>query len=199
MPASAEYRVFAVGGIPDVRAGDDLAALIHDALAAQATPLEPGDVLVVTQKIVSKAEGRVVPLATVEPSAFAGEIARRWDKDPRHVEVVLRETRRIVRMDRGVIIAETRHGWICANAGVDASNVGGADAVILLPEDSSASATSIRRGHVQRGAPDVAVIVSDTFGRPWRHGLTNVAIGVSGMDPVRSYVGAATRTASTSR
>ena len=172
-----------------MRADDDLAALIHAALSAQGTPLQSGDVLVVTQKIVSKAEGRVVPLGAVVPGPRARAYADRWGKDPRVVEVVLRESRRIVRMERGVIIAETRHAWVCANAGVDRSNVGGADVVTLLPEEPSASARAIRRGLVERGAPDVAVIVSDTFGRPWRMGLTNVAIGVSGMDPLRSYVG----------
>lgn len=189
MAAPAEYRVFAVGGIPEVHAGDDIAALIDAALLAQDTPLEAGDVLCVTQKILSKAEGRVIPLDTVTPGAMAQEWADKWEKDPRAVELVLRECRRIVRMDRGIIIAETHHGWICANAGVDASNIGGGDAVALLPIDSSASAAALRRGLVERGQPDVPVIVTDTFGRPWREGLTNVAIGVSGMNPLVSYEG----------
>jgi len=189
MPAPAAYQVFAVGGIPEVRAGDDLAALLHHALTAQDTPLLPGDVLCVTQKIVSKAEDRVIPLDTVTPSQIAIDWAARWDKDARAVELVLRESRRIVRMDRGVIIAETRHGWICANAGVDASNIGGGQAVALLPVDPSASAQRIRRGLVDLGQPDVPCIITDTFGRPWRDGLTNVAIGVSGMDPLLSYEG----------
>ena len=189
MSAPAEFRVFAVGGLPEVRPGDDLAALIQTALTNQETPLEPGDVLLVTQKIISKAEGRLLPLAAVEPRAAARDFAARWDKDPRQVEVVLREARRIVRMERGLIIAETRHGWICANAGVDQSNVGSGDAVTLLPEDPSASAAALRRGLRERGAADVAVIVSDTFGRPWREGLTNVAIGLSGLNPLVSYLG----------
>lgn len=187
------YRVFPVRGIPEVREGDDLAALIDGALRAQGTPLEPGDVLVVTQKVVSKAEGRLVPLAEVEPGDRARAWAAAWDKDPRQIELVLREAVRIVRMERGVIIAETREGWICANAGVDQSNVSGpdgeVDVVSLLPLDSSASARRIRAGLVARGQPAVGLIVSDTFGRPWREGLTNVAIGVSGMDPLLSYVG----------
>ena len=185
----SEYRVFAVGGIPEVAQGDDLAQLIDAALRAQNTPLERGDVLVVTQKIISKAEGRVISLDDVQAGQFAVEWAEAWDKDPRAVELVLRESARIVRMARGLILAETRHGWVCANAGVDQSNVGGGLAVALLPLDSSASAAQIRAGLRERGQPDVPVIVSDTFGRPWRQGLTNIAIGVSGMEPIHSYIG----------
>ena len=158
-------------------------------MRAQSTPLVAGDVLVVTQKIVSKAEGRIVPLADVTPRPEAQAFGAEWDRDPRQVEVVLRESKRILRMERGVIISETAHGWICANAGVDASNVGGGDAVALLPEDSSASASAIRRGLREAGQPDVAVLVSDSFGRPWREGVVNVAIGVSGMNPLRDYIG----------
>ena len=189
MPAFSEYRVFAVGGIPEVGPGDDLAAVIDAALVAQETPLETGDVLCITQKIISKAEHRVIALADVEPGAMAIQWAEQWEKDARAVELVLRECRRIVRMERGIIIAETHHGWICANAGVDASNIGGGDAVALLPVDSSASAHAIRRGLVALGQLDVPIIVTDTFGRPWRDGLTNVAIGVSGMNPLLSYEG----------
>ncbi|MDE2966357.1 MAG: coenzyme F420-0:L-glutamate ligase [Chloroflexota bacterium] len=189
MAPPSEYRVFAVGGIPEVVEGDDLAELIHSALLAQETPLESGDVLLVTQKIVSKAEGRVIRLDDVSAGGFAQDWADDWEKDARAVELVLRESKRIVRMTRGLILSETRHGWVCANAGVDQSNVGGGEAVALLPVDSSASALEIRRGLVARGQVDVPIIVTDTFGRPWRNGLTNVAIGVSGMNPIRSYVG----------
>ena len=189
MAAPSEYRVFAVGGIPEVVDGDDLAQIIHDALTAQETPLEAGDVLVVTQKIVSKAEGRVIRLDDVTAGEFAKQWADEWEKDARAVELVLQESQRIVRMTRGLIVSETRHGWVCANAGVDQSNVGGGEAVALLPLDSSASAKAIRQGLVERGQVDVPVIVTDTFGRPWRNGLTNVAIGVSGMNPIRSYIG----------
>lgn len=185
----SEYRVFAVGGIPEIAEGDDLPALIDAALRAQNTPLETGDVLVVTQKIISKAEGRVIRLDDVEAGQFAAEWAEAWEKDPRAVELVLRESARIVRMARGLIVAETRHGWVCANAGVDQSNVGGGEAVALLPLDSSASAAQIRAGLRERGQVDVPVIVTDTFGRPWRQGLMNVAIGVSGMEPIHSYIG----------
>ncbi|HXF51689.1 MAG TPA: coenzyme F420-0:L-glutamate ligase [Dehalococcoidia bacterium] len=184
----AELRVFAVGGLPEVREGDDLGALIVDAMRAQGTPPATGDVVVVTQKVVSKAEGRVVDLATVEPSAFARQIADAWEKDARQVEVVLRESRRIVRMDRGVLICETRHGLVCANAGVDASNAA-AGRVVLLPEDPDASARRIRDRVRDLTGCDVAVIVSDTFGRPWRNGLVNVAIGIAGMAALEDYSG----------
>ncbi len=184
-----EVRIIGVEGIPEVRPGDDLAALILDALGRQGLRLEDGDVVVVTQKVVSKAEGRIVDLTTVEPSAFALNIAHRTGKDPRHVEVVLRESVRVVRMDRGIIIAETRHGFVCANAGVDASNVGPGPLVTILPEDPDASAARIRARLMAATGADVAVIISDTFGRPWREGITNVAIGVAGMLPIRSYVG----------
>lgn len=189
MAPPSEYRVFAVGGIPEVVEGDDLAQLIHDALNDQQTPLQSGDVLLVTQKIVSKAEGRVIRLDDVTAGGFSQDWADDWEKDARAVELVLRESKRIVRMTRGLILSETRHGWVCANAGVDQSNVGGGDAVTLLPIDSSASAQQIRHGLVSLGQVDVPVIVTDTFGRPWRNGLTNVAIGVSGMNPIRSYIG----------
>ena len=184
-----ELRVFGVTGIPEVHPGDDLAALIVDAAHGQGTPLAEGDVLVVTQKVVSKAEGALVDLGDVEPSARARSFARQWDKDPRHVEVVLRESRRIVRMERGIIIAETMHGFVCANAGVDASNVPGDDRVSLLPRDPDASARRIREAIRERAGVTVAVLVSDTFGRPWREGTTNVAIGVAGMRPLRDYRG----------
>jgi coenzyme F420-0:L-glutamate ligase / coenzyme F420-1:gamma-L-glutamate ligase len=169
-----------------VRPGDDLEALLVDASGGL---LQTGDVLVVTHKIVSKAEGRVVDLNTVEPSALASGFAAEWNKDARQVEVVLRESRRVVRMDRGVIIAETHHGFVCANAGVDASNVPGADAVCLLPLDPDASARRIRRALAGRLGVEVPVILSDSFGRPWRFGITDVAIGVAGMEPLADYRG----------
>ena len=143
--------MFAVGGIPEIADGDDLAEIIDVALRAQETPLEAGDVLVVTQKIVSKAEGRVILLDDVEAGSFAREWAEAWEKDARSVELVLRESARIVRMSRGLIVAETKHGWVCANAGVDQSNVGGGAAVALLPLDSSASAGADSRGAARAG------------------------------------------------
>ena len=183
-----EVRVIGITGIPLVQSGDDLAAQILDAAAAQGTPVEGGDVIVVTQRVVSKAEGRVVPLDTFEPGAFALAWSQRWDKDPRVTEAVLRESQRVVRQVRGVLITQTHHGFICANAGVDASNVGGLDLLSLLPVDPDASCRVIRDAARARGA-EVAVVMTDTFGRPWRDGHTNIAIGVAGLQPMRSYVG----------
>jgi coenzyme F420-0:L-glutamate ligase / coenzyme F420-1:gamma-L-glutamate ligase len=180
-----EIRVIAVRGIGEVRPGEDLATTILDALTRQDLPLADGDVLVVTQKIVSKAEGRIVDPADVEPSHIAQMAAVQGKKDARYYEVVLRESRRIVKMDRGVLVTETHHGLICANAGVDESNVAGGRAVTLLPVDSDASAAALRA----RMSADVAVIISDTFGRPWREGQVNVAIGVAGMAPLADYGG----------
>ena len=136
-----EMRIIGVSGLPEVAEGDDLAALIFEAALGQSTPLEAGDVVVVTQKIVSKAEGAVVDLRDVTPSPLAEEFARQWDKDPRHVEVVLRETKRVVRMERGVLIVETKHGFVCANAGVDASNVPGEERLSLLPRTRTSPRT----------------------------------------------------------
>lgn len=178
-------QVIPVGGMPEVTPGTPLASAIVSACAAQGTPLEDGDIVVVTQKIVSKAENRLVSLDTIEPSDIAVRWARDWEKDARQVEVAIREARRIVRMANGVLITETRHGFICANSGVDASNSSDAGIVILLPEDPDASARGIREGL----GVEAAVIISDTFGRPWREGLTNVAIGVAGIEPLLDYRG----------
>jgi coenzyme F420-0:L-glutamate ligase/coenzyme F420-1:gamma-L-glutamate ligase len=175
-----------VEDFPEVRPGDDLNRIISGAVARD---LHPGDVLVVTHKIVSKAEGRLVDLRTVEPSTFAKGYATRYGKDPRQIEVVLRESRRIVRMDRGIVISETHHGFVCANAGVDASNVPGGDTVCLLPVDPDVSAARLREALAKDPGVEVAVVISDSFGRAWRHGLTDVAIGVAGMDPVADYRG----------
>ena len=185
-----ELHVSAVRGIPEVRRGDDLAAVIAGAIARDGRRIHAGDVIVVAQKIVSKAEGATVRLDEVAPSAMAEAWAEANGKDPRVVEVVLRESRRIVRMDRGVLIAETRHGLVCANAGVDASNVP-TGFVTLLPEDPDASAARLRAGLVAALGCDVAVIVSDTFGRPWREGVVNVAIGSAGLQPLLDYRGTA--------
>ncbi|CAI8051269.1 Coenzyme F420:L-glutamate ligase [Geodia barretti] len=185
-----EVRIIGVGGMPEFGPGDDLAGLMIDAAAAQGTPIEAGDILVVTQKVISKVEGKVMTFEGVEPSALAITITEGHRRDPRHTEMILRESVRIVRMDRGVIIAETKHGFYCANAGIDASNIPGNNTIALLPDDSDVSAQSIREAVRQRLGVDVAVIVSDTFGRPWRNGAANVAIGVAGMDPLLDYVGA---------
>lgn len=185
-------EVFTIDGLPEIAPGTDLPALIAGALAdtVAADPrlggLHPDDVLVVTSKIVSKAEGAIVDLRTVEPRPEAVAYGERWDRDPRQVEVVLREARRVIRMDKGVVITETPHGFVCANGGVDASNVGpgSGDVVLLLPRDPDASAAAIRAAVATRTGVDVPVIVSDTFGRPWRWGVTDVAIGVSGIAPL---------------
>jgi coenzyme F420-0:L-glutamate ligase/coenzyme F420-1:gamma-L-glutamate ligase len=179
-------EVLGIEGFPEIRPGDDLNGMIRDSIAGD---LRPGDVLVVTHKIVSKAEGRLVDLRTIEPSALAKGYATRHGKDPRQIEVVLRQSRRIVRMDRGIVISETHHGFVCANAGVDASNVPGDDTVCLLPVAPDASAARLRDTLARDPGVEVAVIVSDSFGRAWRHGITDVAIGVAGMDPVADYWG----------
>ncbi len=162
--------------------------MIGDALAAtpDVLPLRDDDVLVVTQKVVSKAEGAVVDLRTVEPRPEAVAWAEAWGRDARQIEVVLREARRIVRMANGVLITETEHGFVCANGGVDASNVGpgSGDVVTLLPHDPDASADRIRHAVRDRFGTDVPVIVSDSFGRPWRWGIVDVALGVSGLLPL---------------
>jgi coenzyme F420-0:L-glutamate ligase/coenzyme F420-1:gamma-L-glutamate ligase len=185
---SREIRLVAMEGIPVVAPGDDLAALHQQAAARCGVSLRNG-VLVVCQKIVSKAEGRVAALAEVEPTTTARAIAAEDGKDPRHVELVLRETRRIVRRGHGVLIAETHHGFVCANAGVDLSNAPGAEIAVLLPEDPDASARRLRQGLLALGAGPLAVIVTDTFGRPWREGLLDVAIGCSGIAPIHDLRG----------
>lgn len=184
-----EVRLIPVTGLPNVRPGDPLGEMLLDSLERRGTPVQDGDVLVVTHKIVAKAEGALVHLKDVEPSHLARTFAERWGKDPRQIEVVLRQSARIVRMDRGVLITETQHGFICANAGVDASNLDDEDTVCVLPEDPDASAARLAATIGMRAGVRAAVIVSDTFGRPWREGLTNVAIGVAGMRAVRDYIG----------
>lgn len=180
--------IFGIPGLPEITSGTDLAESIHAAAAAAGTPLESGDILVITSKIVSKAEGRVVELATVDVSPFARQYAEKWEKEPAVVELVLRESRRVVRQVGPIMITETRHGFVCANAGIDQSSSGGHGLAVLLPEDPDASCRRIRAALKAKGA-DVAVIISDTFGRPWREAQTDVAIGIAGMHPVTSYIG----------
>jgi coenzyme F420-0:L-glutamate ligase/coenzyme F420-1:gamma-L-glutamate ligase len=182
------YEVIGIEGIGEVRPGDDVARIVVEAAARQRTPLAAADVLVLSQKIVSKSEGRLLRLSEVTPSLMATTFAAELGRDPRLIEVILRESRRIVRMDRGVLVTETRHGWVCANAGVDQSNVD-ADMVALLPEDSDRSARGIRETLRTLIGGDVHVIIADTFGRPWREGLVNIAIGVAGFAPLKSYLG----------
>jgi coenzyme F420-0:L-glutamate ligase/coenzyme F420-1:gamma-L-glutamate ligase len=187
-PGDERLEVMALAGLPEVEPGDPLATMLGDALERTpgALPIQAGDVLVVTQKVVSKSEGAVVDLETVSPRPEAIEFAQRHDRDARQVEVVLREARRVVRMTNGVLITETAHGFVCANGGVDASNVGprSGAVVTLLPADPDGSADRIRSALRARFGVDLPVIVSDSFGRPWRLGIVDVAIGVSGLDPI---------------
>lgn len=192
---SGSVQIVPIGGLPEVQAGDPLVELIGEAIEATIGEMAAGDVVAVTHKIVSKAEGGLIDLRMIEPSQIAIGIADEWAKDARQVEVVLRQSRRIVRMVRGLIIAETKHGFICANAGVDASNVS-RDLVCVLPDDPDASAEEIRHGLVARFFPDrvgdrspIGVIVTDSFGRPFRNGIVNVAIGVAGLAPLADYRG----------
>jgi coenzyme F420-0:L-glutamate ligase/coenzyme F420-1:gamma-L-glutamate ligase len=184
----SEIKIFGVPGIPEITKGDDLAALITESVRSSGTTIIERDIFVIAQKVVSKSEGQVFHLDSVTPSSEAIEWAERYEKDPRMVEVVLRESRRIVRMDRGVIIAETRQGFVCANAGVDASNTADGT-VVLLPEDADGSARKIRSYLEHEFQVRVGVIVSDTFGRPWREGLVNVALGLAGIGPLIDYRG----------
>ena len=177
------FTVFPVTGIPELRDGDDLAALI-----AERTELEDGDVLVVAQKAISKIEGRVVRLDDYEPSDRAREIAGD-DGDPRRIEAILQEARRVVRVRTPLVICETQHGFVCASAGVDASNTPEAGTLVLLPLDPDASAARLRAALRERTGRDVGVIVADSFGRPWRRGTTDVALGAAGVDVVRDHIG----------
>lgn len=185
---NATIQVIGVPGMPELVEGDEVASSIAEAVRKNELTIVERDIFVVAQKIVSKAEGRVVRLDSIEPSSRAREWAAAYDKDARVVEVVLRESKRIVRMERGVLIAETEHGFVCANAGVDTSNVQ-EGTVTLLPKDSDESARKIRASLEEAFGAGLAVIVSDTFGRPWREGLVNVALGVSGIAPLIDYRG----------
>jgi coenzyme F420-0:L-glutamate ligase/coenzyme F420-1:gamma-L-glutamate ligase len=183
-----QLTVIAVNGLPEIRPGDDLATLVRDAARAQRAEIRDGDIVVIAQKIVSKSEGRIVHLADVVPGERAREMAAESGKDARQIEVVLSECAKVVRWERGILICETRHGFVCANAGVDRSNAGAPDTVVLLPLDPDASATRLRDAFRAAGA-SVAIVVTDTFGRAWREGHTNVAIGIAGLPALKRYVG----------
>ena len=175
--------ITAIPGVPAIVPGDDLAARLLAALEGATLRLVDGDILVVCQKIVSKAEGRIARLSEVTASPFAKQLAAQTtDKDPRIIEVILRETTRIIKMDRGHLIVETGPGWVCANAGVDESNSLAPDTLILLPEDPDASAQRLRAAIRERTGVEVAVLITDTFGRPWREGLVDFALGLAGME-----------------
>ncbi len=181
----------AVEGLPEIRPGDDLGELIVSALRSQpeASPLTTDDVLVIAHKAVSKAEGRLRSLSDVEPSHRAVELATELDKDPRHVQVVLDESGEVLRAQRGVLICVTRHGFVCANAGVDASNVPGDDMVVLLPLDPDESARQIRHRIAALTNTSPAVVITDSFGRAWRIGQCDVAIGCAGLSPLDDWRG----------
>jgi len=185
--------VIPVPGVPMIRPGDDLARLVGDAIERAGVGPKARDVIAVCQKVVSKAEGSVVRLADVVPSPFAEQLAARTEggKDPRAMEVVLRETARIVRMDRGHVICETRDGWVCANAGVDESNGVEPETLTLLPRDPDGSAAALCERLRTRFGVELAVVITDTFGRPWREGLVEVALGCAGMDPLLDLRGRA--------
>jgi len=189
----SRLEVIALEGIPEIHTDDDLAQIVVDALEATpgALPARDDDVLVVTQKVVSKAEGAIADLTVIDPRPEAVAFAERWDRDARQVELVLRHAKRVVRMDNGVVITETPHGFVCANGGIDASNVGPdtGSIVTLLPDDPDASAERIRAAVREATGVDVPVIVSDSFGRPWRFGIVDVAIGVAGMLPLEDLRG----------
>ncbi|MDQ2906428.1 MAG: coenzyme F420-0:L-glutamate ligase [Chloroflexota bacterium] len=190
---SSELRIIPVNNIGEIPPGSDLGVIIYEALQVDHLALQQGDILVVTQKIISKAEGQLVNLNEVTPSEFARVVAEQGKKDAQHMEVVLRESQRIVRMQHGVLIAETRHGFICANAGVDESNINGARQLALLPIDPDGSARHLRARLQalagERTDFDIAVIISDTWGRPWRNGQVNMAIGLAGLEAVVDYRG----------
>lgn len=187
---SEEIRIIGLKGIPDINAGDSIADIICEKADKQGVGLESDDIIVVASKIVAKAEGRIVKLSEVQPSPFAKRIAELTNKTPELVELILRESNKIVRMRSGHLIMETKHGFICANAGIDKSNVaGGEEIVALLPEDPDQSAKRIRDRIRELKNIDVAIIISDTFGRAWRRGHVNFAIGVAGINVIRDYRG----------
>ena len=189
---TASVELLAPDGIPEIRPGDDLGAIIAGALRGGDIGLQEGDVLVVTQKVVSKEEGRIVDLASITPSPAAREFAERWGKDPRQVELVLSESTEVVRMaEGGLIISRTPQGFVCANAGVDLSNVGDGQVATLLPLDPDASARRLAEQLGELMGVRPAVVISDSFGRPWRNGIVNVAIGVAGLEPLLDLRGTA--------
>jgi coenzyme F420-0:L-glutamate ligase/coenzyme F420-1:gamma-L-glutamate ligase len=173
----------------DVEPGTDLGNKIVDALLQNRITLAENDVIVIAQKVVSKAEGRIVDLGKIKPSQKAIRLARQLRKDPRIVELILKESREVVKVQNGIIITETKHGLVCANSGVDQSNLADANSAVLLPKNPDTSAKKIRALFMERTGADVAVIITDTFGRPFREGQINVAIGVAGLRPIRSYIG----------
>jgi coenzyme F420-0:L-glutamate ligase/coenzyme F420-1:gamma-L-glutamate ligase len=181
----SELRVIPLRVEDEVRPGDSLAEILLGAARRQRIRIQSGDILVVKHKIISKAEGRVVDLSTIEPSSESVAWAKQYGLDSRVIELALRESRSVIRRKNGVLITETQHGFLCANSGVDVSNVNGGESALLLPEDSDKSAAKLRREIKKRTGVAVPVIITDSFGRPWREGLTEFAIGIAGMKPLR--------------
>lgn len=182
-------RIIAVKVAGDVRAGSRLSDIILHALYTNHIDLANGDIIVIAQKIVSKAEGRIVDLGSVRPSRRALRLAEHLHKDPRIVEIILQESNEVVKMQNGIIITETRHGFVCANSGVDQSNLVDGNSAVLLPKDPDASARKLRAAIKNKTGKDVAVIITDTFGRPFREGQVNITVGIAGMNPIKSYIG----------
>ena len=180
-----EVRLIPIPVQDDIRPGDSIADVLLQSMRRRRLKFQPGDILVVKHKIVSKAEGRQVDLATIQPSAESVEWAKQYDLDARVIELALRESRAVIRRKNGVLITETQHGFLCANSGVDVSNVDGGGHALLLPEDADRSAADLRRALKKRTGVSLAVIITDSFGRPWREGLTDFAIGISGMKALR--------------
>jgi coenzyme F420-0:L-glutamate ligase / coenzyme F420-1:gamma-L-glutamate ligase len=190
MQLKQEIRVIPVRILRDVRPGDKLHSLILRSLVQNNIVLKDGDIIVIAQKIVSKAEGQIINLSSLTPSTFAIQLAKKYRKDPRTIELVLRQSKNIVKISNGIIISETKQGFICANAGVDQSNIMNSEEnALLLPEDPDASAKKIMHLFKEKTNREIAVVITDSFGRPFRNGQTNVAIGVAGINPIRSYVG----------
>ena len=185
----SDVTLLAIDGLPEIKPGDDLAVMVVDCARAGGRALQRGDVLAIAQKVISKSEGRIRKLGDVVPGPEALRMAAESGKDAKALQVVLDETVRIVRWQRGVLIVETRHGFVCANAGVDHSNAGAPDTLILLPVDPDASAARIRARIAELTGIDVPVVITDTFGRAWREGHMNVAIGISGLPALRRYIG----------
>ena len=181
--------IIGLKGIPEIKKGDDIAEIIYSTLKKQNMDLQDKDIIVITQKIVSKSEGRIIDLSKIKPSRLALRLAKTSKKDPRIIEVILRESKSILRLKNGKIISETKHGFVCANAGVDKSNIEGENFVSVLPKNPDKSAMRIREKLIKLTGKNLAVIISDTFGRPWRVGQVNVAIGIAGLKPIKDYRG----------
>src|SRR6266700_1116928 len=188
-PQQTEMRLIPVPMAGEIKPGDPLADKLIESLRPLRLRFHPGDILIVKHKIVSKAEGRIVDLATIQASAESIAWAKQYALDPRVIELALRESRAIIRRKNGVLITETHHGFLCANSGIDVSNVSGGTHALLLPEDPDRSAASLRRAIKRRTGISIPVIITDSFGRPWREGLTEVAIGIAGMKPLRDHRG----------